>query len=169
MRASTRRTHFGHLRRLAALAVAVIAIDARAELVEIAWDKAGRFETVVSVAPGKFAEVCGQLAQGQSNAWSEFRRQMVELVQAGRTPAQRAREFSCSAQTISTWVARAAADTGRPSRVRDALSSVERDELARLRRENKRLLMERDILAKATAWFAAKGDETSIGTQAVRQ
>ena len=70
MRASMRRTHCGHLRRLAALAVAVIAIDARAELVEIAWDKAGRFESTVSVAPGKFAEVCGKLAQGQSIAWS---------------------------------------------------------------------------------------------------
>ena len=48
----------------------VIAIDARAELVEIAWDKAGRFESTVSVAPGEFAEVCGQLAQGQSIGWS---------------------------------------------------------------------------------------------------
>ena len=70
MRASARRTHCGHLRCLAALAVAVIAIDARAELVEIAWDNAGRFETAVSLAPGKFAEVCGKLAQGQSVAWS---------------------------------------------------------------------------------------------------
>ena len=70
MKASARRTHCGHLRGLAALAVVVIAIDARAELVEIAWDKAGRFETAVSVAPGKFAEVCGKLAEGQSIAWS---------------------------------------------------------------------------------------------------
>ena len=50
--------------------MAVIAIDARAELVEIGWDKAGRFETTVAVAPGKFAEVCGQLDRGQSVAWS---------------------------------------------------------------------------------------------------
>ena len=70
MRASARRIHCGHLRRLAVLAVVVIAIDARAELVEIAWDKAGRFESTVSVAPGEFAEVCGQLAQGQSIGWS---------------------------------------------------------------------------------------------------
>ena len=47
-----------------------MAIDARAELVEIAWDKADRFETALSVAPGKLAEVCGKLAQGQSVAWS---------------------------------------------------------------------------------------------------
>jgi transposase len=44
------------------------------------------------------------------------------------------------------------------------LSSAEREELARLRRENKRLQQERDILAKATAWFAGKGDKTSIGS-----
>ena len=70
MKASARKTHSGHLRRLAVLAVAVMAVDARAELVEIAWDKAGRFETSFSVAPGKFAEVCGKLAQGQAIAWS---------------------------------------------------------------------------------------------------
>ena len=44
------------------------------------------------------------------------------------------------------------------------LSSAEREELARLRRENKRLQQERDILAKATAWFAVKSDKTSIGS-----
>jgi transposase len=46
----------------------------------------------------------------------EFRRQMVELVQAGRTPLQLAREFGCTAQSISTWVAQAAADNGKPAR-----------------------------------------------------
>ena len=70
MRASVRRTRCGHRPRLVALALAVMAIEARAELVEIAWDKAGRFEATVSVAPGKFAEVCGKLAQGQAIAWS---------------------------------------------------------------------------------------------------
>ena len=65
-----RRARCGRHRLLAALGVEVIAIDARAERVEIAWDKAGRFETSVSVAPGKFAEVCGKLAQRQSIAWS---------------------------------------------------------------------------------------------------
>ena len=65
-----KRTHCGHHRRLVVLAVAVIAIDARAELVEIDWDNAGRFETTVSVAPGMFAEICGRLDKGQSVAWS---------------------------------------------------------------------------------------------------
>jgi transposase len=41
------------------------------------------------------------------------------------------------------------------------LTSVERDELRRLRRENKRLQTERDILAKATAWFARETDVDS--------
>ena len=50
--------------------MAVIAIDARAELVDIRWDSAGLFETTMQVAPGKFAEVCGQLAKDQSVVWS---------------------------------------------------------------------------------------------------
>ena len=75
MRVSTRRIRSERHLRLAVvvtavLAAAVMAIEARAELVEIAWDNAGRFETAVSVAPGKFAEVCGKLAQRQSVAWS---------------------------------------------------------------------------------------------------
>ena len=95
---------------------------------------------------------------------AEFRRQMVELVRAGRKPTQLAREFGVTAQSISTWVAQAAADDGKPVRGKDVLSSAEREELARLRRENKRLQQERDILAKATAWFAGKSDKTSIGS-----
>ncbi len=95
---------------------------------------------------------------------AEFRRQMVDLVQAGRTPSQLAREFGCTAQSISTWVAQAAADSGKPSRGKDLLSSAEREELVRLRRENRQLKQERDILAKATAWFAGKGEKTSIGS-----
>ena len=70
MKASLRSSRCGHMRRLLALVAAVMAMDARAELIEIVWDKAGRFEAAVSVAPGKFAEVCGKLAQGQSIAWS---------------------------------------------------------------------------------------------------
>ncbi len=96
---------------------------------------------------------------------AEFRRQMVELVQAGRSPTQLAREFDCSAQSISTWVAQAAADSGKPVRGKVVLASAERDELARLRRENRQLKQERDILAKATAWFAGKGEKASIGSK----
>ena len=95
---------------------------------------------------------------------AELRRQMVELVRTGRKPTQLAREFGVTAQSISTWVAQAGADSGKPARIKDVLSNAEREELARLRRENRQLKVERDILAKATAWFAVKGDKTSIGS-----
>ena len=91
---------------------------------------------------------------------AEFRQQIVELARAGRTPAELSREFGCSAQTITNWVAQAAINAGQPLPGKDGLSSAEREELARLRRENRRLQMERDILAKATAWFAARGEKT---------
>lgn len=92
---------------------------------------------------------------------AQFRQQMVELVHAGRTPAQLAREFDVTAQSISSWVAQAAADSGKPARGKDVLSTAEREELARLRRENKQLKLERDILAKATAWFAGRNGSSS--------
>ena len=81
-----------------------------------------------------------------------------------RLPTQLAREFDCSAQSISTWVAQAAADRGKPVRGKDVLTSAERDERARLRRENRQLKLERDVLAKGSAWFAVKGEKTSIGS-----
>jgi transposase len=87
---------------------------------------------------------------------------MIELVKAGRSPKQLAREFNCSASSICNWVAQRATDEGSPPSGRDVLTSAERDELARLRRENRQLKAEREILAKATAWFAGKGDRTSI-------
>ena len=85
----------------------------------------------------------------------EFRWQMVELVRAGRNPEELAREFEPSAQAIRNWVAQADRDEGRRG---DGLTSAEREELRRLRRENRRLKQERDILAKATAWFARETD-----------
>jgi transposase len=81
----------------------------------------------------------------------EFRRQMVELVRVGRDPEDLAREFEPSAQAIRNWVRQAERDGGRRT---DGLTTDEREELARLRRENRQLRQERDILAKAAAWFA---------------
>jgi len=81
----------------------------------------------------------------------EFRQQIVELARAGRSPEELAREFEPTAQTIRNWVKQADLDEGRR---RDGLTTAERQELARLRRENKRLRLEREILAKAAAWFA---------------
>lgn len=85
----------------------------------------------------------------------EFRRQLVELVRSGRSPESLAKEFEPSAQTIRTWVKQADLDEGRRS---DGLMTVERDELRRLRRENRALRMEREILKKAAAWFARETD-----------
>ena len=81
----------------------------------------------------------------------EFWRQMIELVRSGRNPEALAEEFEPTAQTIRNWVAQADRDEGRRD---DGLTTVEREELRRLRRENRRLREEREILAKATAWFA---------------
>ena len=84
----------------------------------------------------------------------EFRRQMVELIRAGRSPAELAREFEPSAGSIANWVAQADRQEGRREEKGESLTSAERDELARLRRENKQLRLERDILSRAAAWFA---------------
>ena len=85
----------------------------------------------------------------------EFREQMVALVRSGRTPGELAREFEPNVQTIINWVAQADRDAGQRE---DGLTSVEREELRRLRREVKRLAEEREILAKAAAWFARETD-----------
>lgn len=81
----------------------------------------------------------------------EFRQQMIELVRAGRTPHALAQEFEASAQTIRNWVTQADRDQGKR---KDGLTSSEREELSRLRHELRQVKVERDILAKAAAWFA---------------
>jgi len=81
----------------------------------------------------------------------EFRRQMLELVKAGRTPEELEREYEPTAQTIRNWISQDEIDSGRR---KDGLTSEEKAELAKLRRENRVLREERDILKKAAAWFA---------------
>ena len=81
----------------------------------------------------------------------EFRRQMVDLVRSGRTPEALSREFEPTAQAVWNWVRQADRDEGRRP---DGPTSAEREKLTRLRRENRQLRQERDILAKAAAWFA---------------
>jgi transposase len=81
----------------------------------------------------------------------EFRRRMVELVRSGRSPEELARKFEPSSQAIRNWVRQADLDEGRRE---DGLTTDDREELRRLRRENKTLRMEREILKKAAAWFA---------------
>ena len=86
---------------------------------------------------------------------SELKHQIIELVRAGRSPSELAREFEPTAQTIQNWVRQADRDEGLRT---DGLKSDEREELRRLRRENKQLRIEREILSKAAAWFAAETD-----------
>lgn len=81
----------------------------------------------------------------------EFRRQLVELVRAGRSPESLAKEFEPSSQTIRGWAKQAARDSGARS---DGLTTPEREELTKLRRELRQVKLEREILSKATAWFA---------------
>ena len=94
---------------------------------------------------------------------AEFRQQMVELVAAGRNPNELAREFSCHVTSILNWVrsAKSGLSGVTPSGiVSNPLSPNERQELVELRRKVRQLQLERDILSKATAWFANKSEPT---------
>ncbi len=88
-----------------------------------------------------------------------FRQQIIELVQAGTSFGALSREFDCSTKTIRSWVAQASIDQPPQSSSKPGLNAAEKEELSRLRRQVRQLQMERDILAKATAWFAAKGEK----------
>ena len=87
----------------------------------------------------------------------EFRRRMVELVRAGRSTAELAREFEPTANSIRNWVRQADLDSGKRT---DGLTTEEREELRQLRRENRTLREEREILKKAAAWFAQETQST---------
>ena len=83
----------------------------------------------------------------------EFKAEAVRLCKVGdRTVTQVAADLDLSETSLRGWVKRADMDAG--SGPPGALTSDERTELAQLRRENRRLLMEREILKKAAAFFA---------------
>jgi len=86
-----------------------------------------------------------------------FREQIVALARTGRSAESLAREFEPCVATIHNWIKQADLDGGHRS---DGLTSDEQEELRRLRRENRQLRQERDILSKAAAWFA-QNDVTS--------
>jgi transposase len=81
----------------------------------------------------------------------EYRQRIIELVRAGRSSESLAQEFEPTAQCIRNWVHQADRDEGRRG---DGLTTDERTELQRLKRENATLREEREILKKAAAWFA---------------
>ena len=91
----------------------------------------------------------------------EFRAQIIALAHAGRSVEDLAREFEPCSHTIRGWLRAAeVADGTVTAGGAVALTADEREELRRLRRENRQLRQERDILSKAAAWFA-QNDGTS--------
>ena len=90
----------------------------------------------------------------------EFRRRMVELVRSGREPEELAREFEPSAQAVRNRVRQADVDGGRRD---DGLTTDDKAELTRLRREVRTLREEREILKKATADSGVHEDRAGTG------
>ena len=82
----------------------------------------------------------------------EFKVGAVRLVlDEGKTVPQVARDLDLTESALRTWVERARADR---TQGKTGLTTAEREELARLRKENRELRMEREILKKAAAFFA---------------
>ena len=95
---------------------------------------------------------------------AHYREQMVDLVRAGKKPAELAKEFGCHATSVLSWVRLADEASGIAAPRSNALSTAERQELIDLRRKLRQVQMERDILAKATAWFANNCEKTSTAS-----
>jgi len=81
----------------------------------------------------------------------ELRARLIELARTGRTPEELGRQFEPSSQTIRNWLRQADRDDGRRQ---DGLTTEEREEVRRRRREVNALREEREILRNAAAWFA---------------
>jgi transposase len=86
---------------------------------------------------------------------AEFRAKIVELIRSGKNANAIAREYEISRQSIINWLKQADLDAGRRT---DGMTSAESAENAKLRKRVRELEIERDILKKATAWFARETD-----------
>ena len=96
-------------------------------------------------------ETMGRSKRPRRSFTKEFKAEVVELVrQPGNTAASVARDLDLTETAVREWVRQVDVDEGR----RDGLTSAEQEELVRLRRENRVLWEERDILKRATAFFA---------------
>jgi transposase len=85
----------------------------------------------------------------------EFRREAVALIRSGqRSLAEASRSLGVSQQTLRNWLKREAVDAGQV----EGVTSEEREELRRLRRENRVLREEREILKKAAAFFVKENE-----------
>jgi len=88
----------------------------------------------------------------------EFRAEAVELIRSGsKSIAELSRDLGVTDQTLRNWLRQANLDAGRRH---DGLTTGEREELRRLRSENRTLRMERDLLKKAAVFFAKDGDRS---------
>ena len=88
----------------------------------------------------------------------EFRANAVRLMRSsGKSKRELARDLGCSANSLREWAKRTDLDAGRRT---DGLTSDERAELNHLRRENRVLAEEREILKKAAAFFAGETGRT---------
>ena len=96
---------------------------------------------------------------------------MVDLVRAGRDPDDLAREFEPTGQSIRSWVAQAGRNEGRRAELTPGLAAAERDELIRLRRENKQLETSNNLLfgrkepgiRPLRRWLIAGGQRLAVG------
>ncbi len=93
------------------------------------------------------------MAQKRRNFTKKFKADVVRLIlEGGKSQAEIARQFDLNDSSVNNWVKQARIDAGEGPA--GALTSAEKEELAKLRREVRELRMERDFLKKAAAFFA---------------